>query len=66
MTTMTPSHTPETIPSNIYKQTEPLKAKVLENTRLTAEDSANDVRHVVFSLEGSDQTFLCVEVYLHF
>lgn len=57
MTTKTP-YLPEVIPSNTYKQTEPLKATVLENTKLTAEDSANDVRHVVFSLEGSNYVFL--------
>ena len=39
------------VPMNLYRQTEPLKAICIENTRLTPEDSPNDVRHMVFSLD---------------
>jgi ferredoxin--NADP+ reductase len=41
------------VPSNLYKPTEPLKAVVLENRRLTAPDSPNDVCHIVLNLKGS-------------
>ena len=46
------------IPSNLYKLANPWPATVLENTRLTAEDSPNDVRHIVFDLEGSDYRYV--------
>jgi len=48
----------QTIPSNIYKPNAPFVSKVLANTRLTALDSPNDVRHVVFDLSGSELTYL--------
>lgn len=41
------------VPSNIFKPTAPLEARVLENKRLTAEDSPNDVRHLVFDIGGN-------------
>ena len=43
------------VPMNLYRQTEPLKATCVENTRLTPEGSPNDVRHVVFSLESAQE-----------
>jgi ferredoxin--NADP+ reductase len=46
------------IPSNIYKPNTPLAAKVLEVSRLTPEDSPNDVRHVVFDIGGSELRYL--------
>lgn len=51
-------HAHEDIPFNLYKQSAPLDVKVLENTKLTSPDSPNDVRHVVFSLEGTDYRYL--------
>ncbi|MEB3207039.1 MAG: hypothetical protein VKK59_06805 [Vampirovibrionales bacterium] len=50
--------TRQEIPSNIYKPNAPWTATVLENTKLTASGSANDVRHVVFDLTGSDLRYL--------
>lgn len=57
-TVITPVHAPADIPSNIYKPTAPLQGKCIENTPLTAPDSPNDVRHLVFSIEGSDLWYL--------
>lgn len=37
------------IPLNLYKNTDPLPVTVVENRRLTPENSPNDVRHVVLS-----------------
>lgn len=48
----------DAIPSNTYKLANPWAATVLENTRLTAPDSPNDVRHLVFDLKGSDYRYL--------
>jgi len=45
------------IPFNLYKQAEPLVAKILENTHLTV-DSPNDVRHIVIDFSGSNYRFL--------
>lgn len=52
------THTPVDIPSNIYKQTAPLEAAVLEHYRLTAEDSPNDVRHIVLNIAGSNLSYV--------
>jgi ferredoxin--NADP+ reductase len=49
---------PADIPSNIYKPTAPLVGKVVENKILTAPDSPNDVRHLVFDIDGSDLVYL--------
>ena len=46
------------IPSNIYKPKTPFQATVVENTKITGDSSPNDVRHVVFNLEGSDLWYL--------
>ena len=46
------------IPSNIYKPNSPLTAKVVEHRRLTAEDSPNDVRHIVFDIAASDLRYV--------
>lgn len=46
------------IPSNLYKPTQPFEATVLENTRISGPDSANDVHHVVFSLAGGNLWYL--------
>ncbi len=46
------------IPFNLYKPAAPLSVKVIENTKLTAPDSPNDVRHVVFDFSGSDYRYL--------
>jgi ferredoxin--NADP+ reductase len=41
------------VPSNIYKPNTPLSAQVVEHTRLTASDSANEVCHIVLDIAGS-------------
>jgi ferredoxin--NADP+ reductase len=46
------------IPSNIYKPNAPLLAKVLETRLLTAQDSTNEVRHLVFDIAGSELQYL--------
>lgn len=46
------------IPSNIYRPKSPLMAKVVENKRLSSPDSHNDVRHLVFDVQGSDLRYL--------
>jgi ferredoxin--NADP+ reductase len=46
------------IPSNIYKPNAPLVATVLENTLLTDPKSANDVRHLMFDIKGSDLRYV--------
>lgn len=58
MSQTTTLHTPAEIPSNLYKQGNPLQATVTENTPLCAEDSANDVRHLVFNLKPGDYWYL--------
>ena len=45
------------IPSNIYKPATPFEATVLEHRRLTAEDSPNEVSHIVLDIAGSDLTY---------
>jgi ferredoxin--NADP+ reductase len=47
----------QTIASNVYKLASPLKAKVLQNRRLTHGDSPNDVHHVVLNVRGSNLTY---------
>lgn len=46
------------IPSNIYKPNAPLEAKVIKHERLTAPDSPNDVRHIVYDISGSDLKYV--------
>ena len=46
------------IPSNIYKPAAPWQATLLESRRLTHPDSANEVRHLVFDLAGSEMRYL--------
>lgn len=46
------------IPSNIYKPNAALTARVIRHERLTAEDSPNDVRHIVFDIGGSALKYL--------
>lgn len=46
------------IPSNIYRPTNPFKARLVENIRLTSPDSPNDVRHLVINFEGSDYRYV--------
>jgi ferredoxin--NADP+ reductase len=54
---MTMSTTVE-VPSNLYKPTAPLEAKVLESRLLTSIDSPNEVRHIVFDVAGSNLRYL--------
>ena len=58
MTVPSTAHTSVEIPSNIYKPNSPLEAKVIEHRRLTAEDSPNDVRHIVYDISGSDLQYV--------
>jgi len=51
-------HTVVDIPSNIYKPAAPLLAKVLETRLLTDPDSPNEVRHIVFDIDGSELQYL--------
>ena len=58
MTIPSTTHTPAEIPSNIYKPNAPLEAKVIRHERLTADDSPNDVRHIVYDISGSDLKYV--------
>jgi ferredoxin--NADP+ reductase len=58
MTNPSTAHTAVDIPSNIYKPNSPLEAKVIEHRRLTADDSPNDVRHIVYDISGSDLRYV--------
>lgn len=51
-------HTQTDIPSNIYRQTDPLEASVLEHRRLTAPDSPNEVSHIVLNIAGSQMRYV--------
>ena len=51
--------TPNDVPFNLYRPTEPLMATVLENRRLTAPGDPTDVRHIV--LRYPQGTFRFVE-----
>jgi ferredoxin--NADP+ reductase len=51
-------HVPDDIPSNIYKLKSPLTAKIKGSTRLTGEDSPNEVRHIQIDTSGSDFWYL--------
>lgn len=53
-----PSAAQTEIPSNIYKPTAPLTARVIEHRRLTAADSPNEVCHIVFDISGSELRYL--------
>lgn len=53
-----PSHTVDELPSNIYKVNSPLESEVLEHRRLTAEDSPNEVDHIVLDIAGSDMRYV--------
>ncbi|MGE0200822.1 MAG: ferredoxin--NADP(+) reductase [Candidatus Melainabacteria bacterium] len=55
---MSASHTLTDIPSNIYKPGAPFAATVLETRGLCAPDSANEVRHIVLDISGSDFRYL--------
>jgi ferredoxin--NADP+ reductase len=46
------------VPSNLYKLQSPWTAKVLAIYRLTADDSPNDVKHIVLDLAGSRYRYL--------
>ncbi|MBX2860351.1 MAG: hypothetical protein KTR14_03895 [Vampirovibrio sp.] len=48
----------EDIPSNIYKPNSPFEATIVEHRRLTAEDSPNEVDHIVFDIADSDLRYL--------
>lgn len=50
--------TPQDIPFNLYKQNAPFVATITENTKLTGDDSPNDVRHLVINFEGSNYRYL--------
>jgi len=58
MTLPPTQHTVTDLPSNIYKPNSPLTARVIEHRRLTAEDSCNDVRHIVYDISGSDLRYV--------
>lgn len=58
MTLSSATHTSAEIPSNIYKPNAPLEARIVEQTRLTASDSPNDVRHIVFDIAESNLEYL--------
>lgn len=58
MTTPSTTHTVTDVPSNIYKPNAPLEAKVIKHERLTAPDSPNDVRHIVYDISGSELRYL--------
>ncbi len=49
---------PLDIPSNIYKPKTPYEATIIETRRLTAEDSANEVRHIVLDIADSEFRYL--------
>ncbi len=51
------AHTAE-IPVNLYRPQSPYLGKALGVMRLTPEDSANDVRHIVLDLAAGDLTYL--------
>ena len=55
---MSQTDTVREIPSNTYKPNAPLEAEVLEHRRLTAEDSPNEVSHIVLNIEGSDLKYV--------
>jgi ferredoxin--NADP+ reductase len=52
------AHASQEIPSNIYKPKDPFMATIKAIHKLTGENSPNDVRHVVFDLQGSDLWYL--------
>lgn len=54
----TDGHNVQDIPSNIYKPTSPFAASVVEHRRLTAEDSPNEVSHIVLDIGKSDLRYL--------
>ncbi|MDH5560296.1 MAG: FAD-binding oxidoreductase [Deltaproteobacteria bacterium] len=45
-------------PTEVYKPSNPFKAKVIENKRLTPVESEEDIRHIVFDLSGSGISYL--------
>jgi len=53
-----PSLQAEEIPSNLYKPNAPLSAKIIEQRRITAPDSPNDVHHIVFDIAGSNLRYV--------
>jgi ferredoxin--NADP+ reductase len=58
MTIPSTTHTLTEVPSNIYKPNAPLEAKVIRHERLTAPDSPNDVRHIVYDISGSELQYV--------
>ena len=58
MSSSTLIHQPDQIPSNLFKPAAPLKATCIENTRLCADGSLNDVRHLVFKYDGGQYWYL--------
>ena len=58
MTSPSTAHMPAEIPSNLYKPNAPLEARVTQHERLTAPDSPNDVRHIVFDISGSELRYV--------
>lgn len=46
------------IPSNLYKPKDPLLATLIQNKRLTAPDSPNDVRHIQLDISGSTYRYM--------
>ncbi len=52
-----PTQTRE-VPFNLFKQAEPLTVTLLENTRLTRPESPNDVRHLVFNIDGTGYRYV--------
>lgn len=51
-------HSTIDIPFNIYKQSNPFEAKVLEHTRLTAPDSPNEVDHIILDISQSEMHYI--------
>lgn len=45
-------------PGKVYKPSEPYRGRILENTRITAADSVDDVRHIVIDIDGSGMSYI--------
>lgn len=43
---------------NVYKKSNPFLSKVLRNERITAPQSSDDIRHIVFDITGSKMAYL--------
>lgn len=55
---MNQAATAPALPSNLYKPKGPLTGKLIENRKLTGDDSPNDVRHLVFDISGTDYWYV--------